>query len=175
MPNPIPNSFRPEILPPARGRGGTARDLVSDENLDLLAHLLDDWFRIPGTSIRLGLDGLIGLIPGLGDLLAGLASCLLIVAAWIRGVPYVTLVRMAVNVGLEIAVGAVPVVGDVFIIAWKANRRNYALMTRHLRQPHRHTGRDWAFLLGLLGVVLVILLAPFVVLLGMLIWMLGRM
>ena len=145
---------------------------MSDENLDLLAHLLDDWFRIPGTSIRLGLDGLIGLIPGLGDLLAGLASCLLIVAAWIRGVPYVTLARMAVNVGLEIAVGAVPVVGDVFIIAWKANRRNYALMTRHLRQPHRHTGRDWAFLLGLLGVVLVILLAPFVVLVVILIWML---
>ena len=145
---------------------------MSDENLDLLAHLLDDWFRIPGTSIRLGLDGLIGLIPGLGDLLAGLASCLLIVAAWIRGVPYVTLVRMAVNVGLEIAVGAVPLVGDVFIIAWKANRRNYALMTRHLRQPHRHTGRDWAFLLGLLGVVLVILLAPFVVLVVILIWML---
>ena len=171
----MPNPFEPEILPPARGRGGAARDLVSDENLDLLAHLLDDWFRIPGTSIRLGLDGLIGLIPGLGDLLAGLASCLLIVAAWIRGVPYVTLVRMAVNVGLEIAVGAVPVVGDVFIIAWKANRRNYALMTRHLRQPLRHTGKDWAFLLGLLGVVLVILLAPFVVLLGILIWMLHRM
>ena len=169
----MPDPANPEILPPSRGpRGGAARDLVSDENLDLLAHLLDDWFRIPGTSIRLGLDGLIGLIPGLGDLLAGLASCLLIVAAWIRGVPYVTLVRMAVNVGLEIAVGAVPLVGDVFIIAWKANRRNYALMTRHLRQPHRHTGRDWAFLLGLLGVVLVILLAPFVVLVVILIWML---
>ena len=172
----MPDPANPEILPPSRGpRGGAARDLVSDENLDLLAHLLDDWFRIPGTSIRLGLDGLIGLIPGLGDLLAGLASCLLIVAAWIRGVPYVTLARMAVNVGLEIAVGAVPVVGDVFIIAWKANRRNYALMTRHLRQPHRHTGRDWAFLLGLLGVVLVILLAPFVVLVVILIWMLHRM
>lgn len=175
----MPDPVNPEIIPPTRGpRQGVrsrAQDLVSNENLDLLAHLLDDWFRIPGTQIRLGLDGLIGLIPGLGDLLAGLASCLLIVAAWIRGVPYVTLVRMAVNVGLEIAVGAVPVVGDVFIIAWKANRRNYALMTRHLRQPHRHTGRDWAFLLGLLGVVLVILLAPFVVLLGMLIWMLGRM
>jgi Domain of unknown function (DUF4112) len=169
----VPDPANPEILPPSRGpRGGAARDLVSDENLDLLAHLLDDWFRIPGTSIRLGLDGLIGLIPGLGDLLAGLASCLLIVAAWIRGVPYVTLVRMAVNVGLEIAVGAVPVVGDVFIIAWKANRRNYALMTRHLRQPHRHTGKDWAFLMGLLGVVLVILLAPFVVLVVILIWML---
>ena len=169
----MPDPANPEILPPSRGpRGGAARDLVSDENLDLLAHLLDDWFRIPGTPIRLGLDGLIGLIPGLGDLLAGLASCLLIVAAWIRGVPYVTLVRMAVNVGLEIAVGAVPLVGDVFIIAWKANRRNYALMTRHLRQPHRHTGRDWAFLLGLLGVVLVILLAPFVVLVVILIWML---
>jgi hypothetical protein len=168
----VPDASNPEILPPPHGGRSRAQDLVSDENLDLLAHLLDDWFRIPGTSIRLGLDGLIGLIPGLGDLLAGLASCLLIVAAWIRGVPYVTLVRMAVNVGLEIAVGAVPVVGDVFIIAWKANRRNYGLMTRHLRQPLRHTGKDWAFLLGLLGVVLVILSAPFVVLVVILIWML---
>lgn len=169
----------PEILPPHppaphtfRGR---AQRLVSDENLDLLAHLLDDWFRIPGTPIRLGLDGLIGLIPGLGDLLAGIASCVLIVAAWIRGVPYVTLVRMLVNVGLEVAVGAIPFVGDIFIVAWKANRRNYRLLTRHLRQPHQHTGKDVAFLFALLGGVLLLLAAPLIVLLAIVFWLLHRM
>ncbi|MGC2639842.1 MAG: DUF4112 domain-containing protein [Acidobacteriaceae bacterium] len=169
----------PEILPPyppapRTVRGGAER-LVSDENLDLLAHLLDDWFRIPGTPIRLGLDGLIGLIPGLGDLLAGIASCVLIVAAWIRGVPYVTLVRMLVNVGLEVAIGAIPFVGDIFIIAWKANRRNYRLLTLHLRQPHQHTGKDIAFLLALLGGVLLLLAAPLIVLLAIVLWLLHRM
>jgi hypothetical protein len=169
----------PEILPPRsptpRGFHGRAERLVSDENLDLLAHLLDDWFRIPGTPIRLGLDGLIGLIPGLGDLLAGIASCVLILAAWMRGVPYVTLTRMLVNVGLEISIGAVPFVGDVFIIAWKANRRNYRLMTRHLRQPYLHTWKDVTFLFVLAGAVLFLLAAPLIVLLAIVLWLLHRM
>jgi hypothetical protein len=169
----------PQILPPTRrpapGLLSRARDLCSDENLDLVAHVLDDWFRIPGTPIRLGLDGLIGLVPGLGDIIAGVASTLLIVAAWIRGVPYVTLVRMLVNVGLEVAVGAIPFFGDIFIIAWKANRRNYRLMTRHLRQPYQHTGKDWAFLFCLLGGILAILAAPVIVLLAILVWLLHRM
>lgn len=167
----------PEILPPTPPPGIRARaeQLFSDENLDLFAHLLDDWFRIPGTPIRLGLDGLIGLIPGLGDILAGLASCVLILAAWIRGVPYVTLARMLVNVGLEVAIGAVPLFGDIFIVAWKANRRNYRLMTLHLRQPHRHTWKDWAFLLGLVAAVLALLATPIVVLLLLVAWLVHRL
>ena len=123
-----------------------AQRWFSDERIDLFAHLLDDWFHIPFTPIRIGLDGLIGLIPGLGDILAGLASFVIILAAWIRGVPYVTLVRMMVNLGIEVVVGSIPVLGDVFDIAWKANRRNYKLMVRHLRQPHQHTWKDYAFL-----------------------------
>jgi hypothetical protein len=169
----------PDILPPARTASPAirprAQQLFSDENLDLLAHLLDDWFRIPGTPIRLGLDGLIGLIPGLGDILAGLASCVLILAAWIRGVPYVTLLRMLVNVGLEVAIGAVPLFGDVFIVAWKANRRNYRLLTRHLQQPHIHTWRDYAFLLALVAAVLALLAAPVIVLFAMVFWLLHRL
>ena len=169
----------PEILPPPRrfgpGLRARAEQLFSDENLDLLAHLLDDWFRIPGTSIRLGLDGLVGLIPGLGDMLAGIASSLLILAAWIRGVPYVTLVRMVVNLGLDVVVGAIPFFGDIFDIAWKANRRNYRLMIRHLQQPHRHTWRDYVFLLGLAGIILAILATPVIALLLILIWLLHRL
>ncbi|HVW77162.1 MAG TPA: DUF4112 domain-containing protein [Alloacidobacterium sp.] len=150
-------------LPPRTRVGGR---LFANENLDLLAHVLDDWFRLPGTSIRFGLDGIIGLVPWAGDVLAGLASCILIVAAWFRGVPYVTLARMVVNLGIDVVVGSIPLVGDAFDIAWKANRRNYALMTRHLRQPHKHTWKDWIFLL-LLGMCMA---AIFMIPLILLIW-----
>jgi hypothetical protein len=177
---------QPEILPPqaagsepsqtpslnVRLRAGHA--LFSDENLDLLAHLLDDCFRIPGTPIRFGLDGIIGLVPGLGDVLAGLASCILIFAAWLRGVPYVTLVRMLVNLGLDVVIGAIPFLGDAFDIAWKANRRNYALLTRHLRQPHRHTWKDYVFLLVLAAMLLAIFAAPVIMLLWIAAWLLHK-
>src|SRR5215467_6417605 len=93
-----------DILPPIskglppRARAGS--HLFANENLDLLAHLLDDWFKIPGTSIRFGLDGIIGLVPWMVDVLAGLASCILIIAAWFSGVPYITLSRMVVNLAI---------------------------------------------------------------------------
>ncbi len=71
--------------------------------------LLDEAFRIPFTRIRFGIDGIIGLVPGLGDVLAGLLSLIIPIAAWIRGVPYITLVRMGVNVGIGVLVGSIPV------------------------------------------------------------------
>jgi len=171
----MPRPQQPEILPPGpkeiaprvkRGSG-----IFADENLDLLAHVLDDWFRIPGTSIRFGLDGIIGLVPGLGDVIAGLASCIIIVAAWFRGIPYIGLLRMVVNLGLDVILGAIPFLGDAFDIAWKANRRNYALLIRHLQEPRRHTWRDWVFL-GFIGVLLAaIFLAPLVVILLLVLWL----
>jgi NAD/NADP transhydrogenase beta subunit len=174
----MPKPAQPEILPPGVATSASASSrlrvgsrLFSDENLDILAHLLDDCFRIPGTPIRFGLDGLIGLVPGLGDVLAGLASCILIIAAWLRGVPYITLVRMLVNLGLDVIIGAIPFLGDIFDIAWKANRRNYKLLTLHLREPRRHTWKDYVFLLGLAIVVLAILATPVFVLL----WIVSRM
>ncbi|HUB18702.1 MAG TPA: DUF4112 domain-containing protein [Acidobacteriaceae bacterium] len=173
----MPEPAQPELLPPenpASARPITLRQRAqhwfSDENIDFFAHLLDDWFRIPFTPFRIGLDGLIGLIPGLGDILAGIASFVIILAAWIRGVPWVTLVRMTVNLGLEVVIGTIPLFGDIFDIAWKANRRNYQLMVRHLRQPHRHTWKDYAFLLSLLGAVLFILAIPFIALLLLTFW-----
>jgi hypothetical protein len=166
---------QPQILPP-RGRvlsrlfTRKGRNAFDNENLDLLAHLLDDWFRIPGTKIRFGLDGIVGLIPGLGDILGGLASCILIFAAWYRGLPYVTLVRMVVNVAIEVVVGIIPFLGDAFDIAWKANRRNYALMTRHIDAPRVHTWRDWTFLLLLATLVLAVFAIPLI----MIGWFLAR-
>lgn len=149
----------PEILPPT-SRIAAQDGLFRDENLDLLSRLLDSWFRIPGTSVRFGLDGIIGLVPGIGDILAGLASSIIILAAWARGAPYVTVARMLVNLALDVIIGTVPFFGDVFDIAWKANRRNYALLTRHLEQPRRHQWRDWLFLAAVAVVLVAILAVP---------------
>jgi NAD/NADP transhydrogenase beta subunit len=170
----VPDRFHPEILPPQRPWRAWAERVFSDENLDRFAHLLDDCFGIPGTRIRFGLDGLIGLIPGLGDVLGGIASCVLILAAWVRGVPYVTLIRMLVNLAIDVLIGAIPFLGDVFDIAWKANRRNYRLMVRHLREPRRHTWKDYAFLMGLGAVIFVILTVPVAVVLLLILWLLHR-
>ena len=167
----MPSNRQPEILPPQKSRFQKASGLFADENLDLLSHVLDDWFRVPGTSIRFGLDGIIGLVPGLGDIIGGLASTIIVVAAWVRGVPYVTLLRMVVNIGIEVLLGTIPLLGDAFDIAWKANRRNYALIVRHLEQSRRQTWRDWVFLI-LIGITLAaIFLAPIFLLLWFLEWL----
>ncbi len=120
--------------------------ILRDRTLQGLEILLDEAFRIPGTPFRFGLDGIIGLVPGVGDVVAGLLSLLIPWAAWMRGVPYVTLARMAVNIGLGVLVGSIPVIGDIFDVAWKANRRNYRLLQLHVREPRRHTWRDRVFL-----------------------------
>ncbi len=171
-------SSRPEVLPPEqqsfRSRSKVATTWFADENLDLLSHVLDDWFRLPGTSIRFGLDGIIGLIPGLGDILAGLASCIIVIAAWFRGVPYVGLIRMVVNIAIDVLVGSIPLIGDAFDIAWKANRRNYALMTRHLKQPRKHTWKDYAFLLCIALVLFAIFAVPVVLIVLVTQWFIRR-
>ena len=148
---------KPEILSPRTRRGAKVFD---DENLDLLSHLLDDWFRIPGTSIRFGLDGIVGFIPGVGDAIGGIASCIIIIAAWMRGVSYITLARMLSNWGIEVLLGMVPVLGNLFDIGWKANRRNYALMTGSLADPRGIKRRSWLFFAGLCVVLAAMLVLP---------------
>jgi hypothetical protein len=137
-----------EVLPPS-ARWNSGGRLLGDKRLQWLEILLDEAFLIPGTSIRFGIDGIIGLIPGLGDIMTGILSLLIPLAAWIRGVPYITLVRMLTNVTIGLLVGTIPVFGDAFDIFWKANRRNYQLLTRSIAEPRRHTWGDWVFLLGL--------------------------
>ena len=153
---------KPEVLSPRLQRG---KHLFDDENIDLLSHVLDDCFRIPGTAFRFGIYGIVGLIPGIGDILGKYlppaSSCS---AAWFRGVPYVTLARMVVNVALEIVIGGIPLIGDIFDIAWKANRRNYALLKRSLAEPRLHRWKDWLFLAGLTTVLLGLMAAPLLLL-----------
>ncbi len=147
----------PQILSPRTRRGSKAFD---DENLDMLSHLLDDWFRIPGTQIRFGLDGIVGFIPGVGDAIGGIASCIIIFAAWMRGVSYVTLARMLANWGIEVVLGMVPVVGNLFDIGWKANRRNYALLTGSLVDPRGVRQRSWLFFAVLCLIFAALLVLP---------------
>lgn len=158
MPKP---TSQPEILPPRSRRGS---DLFSDETLNYISHILDDFLRIPGTKIRFGLDGIVGLIPGIGDILGAMASWIIVLAAWTRGVPNVTLARMLANIAIETIVGAVPVLGDAFDIAWKANRKNFALMERASKQGATGTRRDWAFLALLVVAMMALLLVPIMVL-----------
>ncbi len=146
-----------EVLKPdAGGAGGVFRD----ENLDLLSHLLDDFIRIPGTPIRFGLDGIVGFIPGIGDIVGGLASSIIILAAWMRGTPRVTVARMVLNVAIETVVGAVPLVGNLFDIGWRANRRNYALLTQSLNQPEKANWTSWLFIGGVCVALLGLMLLP---------------
>ncbi len=128
--------------------------LVSAENpqptlrrLERVARLLDSAIRIPGTRFRIGVDGLLGLIPGVGDV-AGLGlSAYIVVAAARAGASTKTLIRMLANIGVEGIVGLVPVLGDAFDIAWKANERNVALLRADILagasgEPSR-TGGGW--------------------------------
>jgi Domain of unknown function (DUF4112) len=136
------------------------RQQNSNEQLDYIASLLDDMWRIPGTKIRFGLDAVIGWVPGIGDALAGVASCFIVFASWRRGVPTVTLTRMVANILLEATVGAIPLVGDIFHVAWKANRRNYRLLTREKQNPGAESRKDWMFLAVLLFALLVVIGIP---------------
>ncbi len=145
--------------------------LFRDSTLRSLEILLDEAFRVPGTSFRFGIDGIIGLVPGLGDVVAGLLSLVIPVAAWMRGVPYVTLVRMSLNLGIGVLVGSIPLLGDIFDIAWKPNRRNYRLLQLHLREPRRHTWRDRVFLLLLVLLLMTMFALPLVLFVWLVKWL----
>jgi hypothetical protein len=110
-------------------------DEVAVHRIERLAHWLDDRYRVPGTGFRVGLDGIIGLIPGVGDVATSLLSAYIIYEARRLGVPRSVLVAMLGNLGIDFVVGAVPLVGDVFDIGWKANRRNVRMLLRHLERP----------------------------------------
>jgi len=165
------NPIQGVVVPPTGGRWRKGGQWLDDERLRWIEVMLDEAFVVPGTGIRFGLDGIIGLVPGLGDVLVGILSLIIPLAAWVRGVSYVTLVRMLINISIGLLVGTIPIFGDAFDIFWKANRRNYRLLTRSLAEPHRHTWRDWGFLLLLGAGVAVIFAIP----LAFTIWLLAKL
>jgi hypothetical protein len=103
--------------------------------LRAFVRLMDDAIAIPGTNFRIGLDAIIGLIPGVGDMAGGILSAAVIVAAARSGAPGSLVARMIGNAGLDMVLGTVPIIGDVFDAGWKANRRNLNLLERYLENP----------------------------------------
>ena len=121
-----------------------------------MVRVLDNAIRIPGTPIRFGLDALIGLVPGIGDVAGAAISGYVILAAGRLGAPAAVLLRMVLNVGLDMLVGTVPLVGDLFDVGLKANVRNLALLERSLGDP-RGTRRSSAMvILGVLALLVAV-------------------
>jgi hypothetical protein len=151
----------------ARAYGATHRnDALTPEVVDpriadveALARWLDYAFALPG-GFRFGLAGIVGLIPGIGDVFDALVSLYIVVRAIQLRISRVAIARMLVNVGIEALAGSVPLIGDLFDIAFKANRRNYQLLKRHLIEPRRQSAYDWIFLVLTILLVLASILLP---------------
>lgn len=104
------------------------------KQLQRMAYWMDDRFSIPGTGWRVGLDGLIGLIPGIGDVATGLLSGYIIYQAKTIGIPRRILAKMVGNTVLDTVFGSVPLVGDLFDVGWKVNKKNVALLMREMEK-----------------------------------------
>jgi hypothetical protein len=144
--------------------------------LQRMSWWLDEVIRVPGTRIRIGLDPILGLIPGLGDVVGGFLSAAIVMESLRRGVPRSTVVRIVTNIILDTTIGAVPVLGDLFDFAWKSNRRNLDLLERHVVHPSKaqHSDRLWVTtVFGLLGVVCAGLLTGFAFLVGAIVKLIG--
>ena len=146
--------------PAPGGRGARATVPARGRDLDAaraIARVLDDAIRIPGTSFRIGLDPIIGLVPGLGDLVGGAVSAYYLIVAARLGAPPSVLVRMLANLGVDTLVGAIPALGDLFDAAWRANSRNLALLERLIERPREARASSRMFLVvALLVVVLLV-------------------
>lgn len=157
-----------------RRQGEQEPDLTQDQRedlrrfADLIARILDTSFQIPGTGIRFGLDPLLGLLPGVGDALAGLIGSTILVLAARLQVPRIVLVRMSANMAINAVVGAVPFAGDAFSVWFRSNTRNAELLRRHASAEQRpSTLHDWLFVLSLgVGTLLMVLGAIVLVLWG---------
>jgi hypothetical protein len=123
------------LLPGEVPRGDVIRRLES------LSILMDSAFTIPGTNVRMGLDGLIGLVPVVGDIVTTAISSYILYEARRLGASKLTLARMAGNVAIDGVIGAIPIVGDMFDVAFRANRRNVRILREHLERTSRSPGR----------------------------------
>ena len=138
-----------------------------EQRLELLrrvARALDSAVPVPGTSFRFGLDPILGLIPGVGDLVSPLFTVGILFQARDLGVPRIVQLRMIFNVAIDVLTGFVPLIGDLFDFAWKANNLNMALLERHAYEEHEPSAGDWAFVAMCVALVVVIAAVPFLLL-----------
>ena len=154
-----------EVLPPEGKAGPGGRPGVPGSHEEiisrLIAYVMDNLIKIPGTKARVGVNPFLDLIPFVGDGAAMLVSAATIVEGARRGVPKVVLARMGLNILLNGVVGTIPAVGEAFAFWFKPSSRNYQLLVQHSPAAgapvRRNTTRDWAFVIGLVAVLLVIL------------------
>lgn len=136
-----------------------ARQYATPRNLkhiDYLARLMDAQFRLPGTNFRFGLDAIIGLIPGGGDLSTFAVSGYMLWIMAQNGASGFVLARMVLNVLLDTIVGSIPILGDLFDMVYKSNMRNLRLMQEHYREG-RHSGSAWKVIIPVLIVLFLII------------------
>ena len=140
--------------------------------VDTFSRTLDTKFRIPGTNLRFGLDFLLGLVPGAGDVLSLGMSGTLVATMAKNGASPMLVARMLVNVALDAIVGSVPIVGNIFDLVYKANYRNAELM-REYYQEGKHTGSVWPVVLAVIGIVILIMIATVWVFVALLNFLVG--
>lgn len=128
-----------------------------EQGLETLSTYLDGLFRVPGTTWKFGLDGLVGLIPNYGDIATSLVSFYILIAGVRYGVPKITLLRMAINIALDYGIGAIPFIGDLFDFFYKSNQRNMELIRERATGQGKGTASDWFFLLIIIAVLIGIL------------------
>ena len=134
------------------------------------AVLLDSAFQVPGTRFRFGLDPIVGLLPGAGDLVTGFFSVMILLHSVRMRVPKVVIARMVLNTGMDLLAGAVPLLGDLFDATYKANLRNLALLERHAQPGVAPQRSDYVFV----GVCLAVLVLVAVVPLAVAWWLLSQ-
>jgi hypothetical protein len=140
----------------------TKRQVEVEEGLENLAHYLDGLFRVPGTGWRFGLDALIGLVPNVGDTLTSFASFYILLAGVRYGVPKITLLRMAFNIGLDYVVGSIPFIGDAFDFFWKSNKQNMELIRTRATGKGKGTTSDYIFIFAIIGLLILLLIGSIV-------------
>ena len=131
-----------------------AKDL---ERYRALSRLADEAIRVPIIGTRIGLDPLMGLIPGVGDLAGGLLSAYGLLVGWRAGAPGSVLTRMLLNIGIDTLIGEIPVLGDLFDFGYKSNTKNYRLLEQYLERPTSTKRESRLLLIGLLLALLVLL------------------
>ena len=125
---------------------------------DLLAKILDTTVKIPGTPFYLGLDPLLGLIPGIGDLLANLMGTVILGLAARLQVPQIVIARMSLNLLINGTVGAIPIVGDLFSVWFRSHARNAELLRRATTQPYREIRQAKFYVVSIIGGTAMLLL-----------------
>ena len=149
------------------------------ERLRRYAYWLDEGIRIPGTRIRIGLDPILGLIPGAGDAAGAILSGAIVLESVRQGIDRVGVLRMAANIAIDTVIGAVPVLGDLFDAGWKGNKKNLAILERHLAEPSVARKADRAIVLlvggGLLVVCVTVIVVAVAVTAKVLSWLLTQL